>query len=76
MSDTHFRESLPVRLPIMKFVDVVKKNGSGYVTFETQSDETPIRNTFRKLHNVSAILNILLLIDGTVLLIFNNTSKK
>jgi amino acid permease len=44
-------------------------------TFETESDDSPMRNKFRKLHRVSAGLNILLLIDGVVLLIFNNTSK-
>ena len=46
------------------------------ITFETQSDESPMRNQFRKLHRMSAILNILLLIDGTTLLILNNTFKK
>jgi len=45
-------------------------------TFETQSDQSPLRNKFRKLHRVSAILNILLLIDGAILLILHNTSKK
>jgi len=45
-------------------------------TFETQSDEYPARNQFRKLHTISAILNILLLIDGSALIILNNTSKK
>jgi hypothetical protein len=45
-------------------------------TFETQTDESPARNQFRKLHAISAILNILLLIDGSALIILNNTSKK
>ncbi len=45
-------------------------------TFETQSDESAIRNKFRKLHRVSAILNIFLLIDGSIVLILYNTSKK
>lgn len=45
-------------------------------TFETQSDDSPMRKKFRKLHSVSAILNILLLIDGAVLLILNNIAKK
>jgi len=44
-------------------------------TFETQSDESPMRNKFKHLHGVSAILNIFLLIDGTVLLILHNRSK-
>ena len=46
------------------------------VTFETQSDESPLRNKSRKLHQVSAILNIILLIDGAVLLILHKTSHK
>jgi len=46
------------------------------VAFETRSDESPIRNKFRKLHKLSAILNILLLIDGAVLLILHKTSHK
>lgn len=45
-------------------------------TFETQSDKSPARNQFRKLHAISATLNILLLIDGTALVILNNISKK
>lgn len=45
-------------------------------TFETQTDESPARNQFRKLHAISALLNILLLIDGTALIILNNISKK
>jgi uncharacterized membrane protein len=45
-------------------------------TFETQTDESPARNQFRKMHGLSALLNILLLLDGTALLILNSTSKK
>jgi len=45
-------------------------------TFETQSDESPARNQFRKMHGISAILNILLLMDGIALLILNTTSKE
>ena len=45
-------------------------------TFETRSDESPLRNQFRKLHTISAILNILLLIDGATLIILNNISNK
>ncbi len=45
-------------------------------TFETRSDGSPMRNKFRNLHGVSAILNIFLFIDGTVLLILHNISKK
>ncbi|TFG50888.1 MAG: DUF4149 domain-containing protein [Candidatus Brocadiia bacterium] len=45
-------------------------------TFETQTDESPVRNQFRKMHGLSALLNILLLLDGTALLILNSTPKK
>jgi uncharacterized membrane protein len=45
-------------------------------TFETQSSESPARNQFRKLHAISAILNMLLLIDGAALVILSNISTK
>jgi len=45
-------------------------------TFETQADESSMRHQFRKLHGVSALLNILLLIDGIALLILNKTVKR
>jgi len=45
-------------------------------TFETQTEASPARDQFRKMHGVSALLNILLLLDGTALLILNTTSKK
>ena len=45
-------------------------------TFETQTDESPARNQFRKMHGLSALLNILLLLDGTALLILNSTPKR
>jgi len=45
-------------------------------TFETQTDASPARDQFRKMHGLSALLNILLLLDGTALLILNSTPKK
>lgn len=45
-------------------------------TFETQSDESSARLHFRKLHSISALLNILVLIDGFALLILHNTGKR
>jgi len=45
-------------------------------TFETQSDESQLRSQFRKLHGVSALLNILLLIDGIALLVLHAPAKK
>jgi hypothetical protein len=44
-------------------------------TFETQANESPMRKQFKTLHRVSAILNILLLIDGAVVLVLNSTAK-
>jgi uncharacterized membrane protein len=54
-------------------ITIVKQQIS---TFETQTDESPARDQFRKMHGLSAILNILLLLDGTALLILNTASKK
>jgi len=45
-------------------------------TFETQSEESSIRGQFRKLHGISALLNILLLIDGIALLVLHTPAKK
>jgi hypothetical protein len=45
-------------------------------TFETQADASPARDQFKKMHGVSALLNILLLLDGAALLILNTTAKK
>jgi hypothetical protein len=45
-------------------------------TFETQSDESPARNQFRKMHGISAILNILLLMDGIALFVIAAPAKK
>ena len=60
---------------MFKLYPDIKSVKQQITTFETESDDSPMRNKFRKLHNVSAVLNILLLIDGTVLLVLNNTSK-
>lgn len=45
-------------------------------TFETQSDESSMRSQFRKLHGISALLNILLLIDGIALLVLQTPARK
>lgn len=45
-------------------------------TFETQSEESSMRGQFRKLHGISALLNILLLIDGIALLVLHTPAKK
>jgi uncharacterized membrane protein len=54
----------------------IKRIKQQITTFEIQSDESPMRNRFRKLHRISAILNILLLADGAALLILNNIAKR
>ena len=46
------------------------------VTFEETSSSDPKRLEFKKLHRMSSILNILLLLDGTVLLFISNSFKK
>jgi len=45
-------------------------------TFEETSFSDPKRLEFKKLHRMSSILNILLLLDGTVLLLISNSLKK
>jgi|WetSurMetagenome_2_1015567.scaffolds.fasta_scaffold325945_1 hypothetical protein len=59
----------------LKLYPDIKSVKQQITTFETQSDESPMRNKFKNLHRVSAILNIFLLIDGTFLLMLNNVSK-
>lgn len=41
-------------------------------TFEETAPNDPKRQEFRRLHRISAILNILILFDGTVLLLVSN----
>ena len=53
----------------------IKRTKQQITTFETGSNEPTLRRNFTKLHTVSAMLNILLLMDGTVLLILNHISK-
>jgi hypothetical protein len=45
-------------------------------TFAETSSSNPKRLEFKKLHRMSSILNILLLLDGTVLLFISNSLKK
>jgi hypothetical protein len=46
------------------------------VTFEETSSSDPKRLEFKRLHRMSSILNILLLLDGTVLLFISNSFRK
>lgn len=45
-------------------------------SFEVQVDDSPVRKKFRKLHAVSASLNLLLLADGITLLFISSVLKK
>jgi len=45
-------------------------------TFERSAPDTPARKEFRKLHAVSAGLNLLLLLDGTALLVISRNLVK
>jgi uncharacterized membrane protein len=45
-------------------------------SFEGAADDSPARKKFRKLHALSAVLNLLLLADGTVLLVVAGVFRK
>ncbi len=45
-------------------------------SFEVEADDSPARKEFRKLHAVSASLNLLLLADGIALLFISSVLKK
>jgi hypothetical protein len=45
-------------------------------SFERESKDTPARREFARLHAVSAVLNLLVLIDGAILLVLAGALKK
>jgi hypothetical protein len=45
-------------------------------SFETVSDDDPLRKKFGRLHGVSAALNLLLLADGITLLLIGTMIKR
>ena len=45
-------------------------------SFETVSNYDPLRVKFRRLHGISAVLNLLLLADGVTLLLVGTVRKK
>ena len=45
-------------------------------SFETLSEESPVRRKFRNLHGVSAVLNLILLADGAALIIISNCCRQ
>jgi hypothetical protein len=44
-------------------------------SFDTVSDDDPLRAKFRRLHVVSAVLNLMLLADGVALLLIGVSKK-
>jgi hypothetical protein len=46
------------------------------ISFEHESPDSPARRQFRRLHAVSATLNLMLLADGIVLLLISPALKK
>lgn len=45
-------------------------------SFESTTEESPLRKKFRKLHGISATLNLLLLADGITLLMISSKLKR
>jgi len=45
-------------------------------SFQSLTEDSPARKTFRKLHAVSATLNLILLADGVTLLIISTSLKR
>ncbi len=59
-----------------KLYPAIKEVKQGIVSFETTSPDAPGRKQFGKLHGLSAVLNLLLLTDGTALVIVSSFLKK
>jgi len=55
--------------------DIVKVKQEVH-SFDAPADNSPLRKEFRKLHAVSASLNLLLLADGLTLLVISTVLKK
>ncbi len=54
----------------------IKKMKQEIHSFESGSQESPLRKKFGQLHAVSAALNLLLLADGSVLLFISTVSRR
>ncbi|MDO8281028.1 MAG: DUF4149 domain-containing protein [Thermodesulfovibrionia bacterium] len=54
----------------------VKKVKATIASFEQTSSESLERKEFRKLHGISAVLNLLLLIDGIALIVISSVPKE
>jgi uncharacterized membrane protein len=61
---------------VFKLHPEIIKVKQGIHSFEVQADDSPLRKEFRKLHAVSASLNLLLLADGVALLVISSVIKK
>jgi hypothetical protein len=59
-----------------KLYPAIKEVKQGIVSFERTSPDSPGRKQFGKLHGFSAVLNLLLLADGTALVIVSSFLKK
>lgn len=65
--------SLYVRVGLYPQIQQVKRS---ITSFETTPADNPLRAKFRKLHAVSAVLNLLFMADGVVLLALGTLLKK
>ncbi|MBI4826089.1 MAG: DUF4149 domain-containing protein [Nitrospirae bacterium] len=54
----------------------VRKVKATITSFEQTSPESLERKEFRKLHGISAVLNLLLLIDGVTLIVINSVPRE
>jgi hypothetical protein len=45
-------------------------------SFERDAPDTPLRKEFRRLHAISAVLNLLVLADGAALLVLSRNLAK
>lgn len=50
----------------------IRKTKAAITSFEQTSPESSIRKEFRRLHGISAVLNLLLLIDGIALIVISS----
>jgi hypothetical protein len=53
----------------------IKRTKAAITSFEQTSSESLERKEFRRLHGISAVLNLLLLIDGISLIVINSGRK-
>jgi amino acid permease len=59
-----------------KLYPAIKKTKQEIASFEKSSADSPGRRQFGRLHGISAVLNLLVLADGTVLVVLRSVLKK